>query len=440
MSRIKNIEQLGITPLRRDALAIAEAAFEAIDTETVIRARLAYSGSTLTIDGTDYDLNAYKRIMVLGFGKASCKAVQTIEGLLRERITKGVAIDVHAGVCDIVEVAQGSHPRPSAGNVEVSERMVAMAREAGADDLVIVVVSGGGSSLLCWPAEECDQGGKLYDDAKRVGMTIEEMNTVRRHISAVKGGGLAAVLYPATVLSLVFCDVPGDHFEDVASGPTYYDASTIADAQAILDRYQLSGYTLTETPKDASLFDKVTNLHMVSNTLALTGMAAAATRLGYRVVNVGSALYDEPQTLIQKMRAEIFKERSDYENPSVVAQRATAEAGEKLAVIAGGESRLSVARAGGKGGRCQYIALAALSQISDTELLLPFASDGIDNSDTAGAIADSETKRKLAEKDISVPAALESFDTYHPLEASGDMLMTGQTDANVSDLYIFLRA
>lgn len=419
MTRIKNADTLATTPLRRDALAIAEAAFEAIDTETVIRARLAYSGSTLTIDGTGYDLNAYKRIMVLGFGKASCKAVQTIEGLLRERITKGVAIDVHAGVCDIVEVAQGSHPRPSAGNVEVSERMVAMAREAGADDLVIVVVSGGGSSLLCWPAEECDQGGMLYDDAERVGMTIEEMNTVRRHISSVKGGGLAAVLYPATVLALVFCDVPGDHFEDVASGPTYYDTSTVADAQAILDRYQLTGYTLTETPKDKSLFDKVTNLHMVSNSLALTGMAAAATRQGYRVVNVGSALYDEPQMLIQKMRA---------------------EAGEKLAIIAGGESRLSVARAGGKGGRCQYIALAALSQLAENELLLPFASDGIDNSDTAGAIADSETKRKLAEKQISVPAALESFDTYHPLEASGDMLMTGQTDANVSDLYIFLRA
>ncbi|MBM3272411.1 DUF4147 domain-containing protein [Candidatus Kaiserbacteria bacterium] len=418
MSRIKNAEQLATTPLRKDALAIAEAAFDAIDTETVIRARLAYSGSTLTIDGTGYDLNAYKRIMVLGFGKASCKAVQTIEGLLRERITKGVAIDVHAGVCDIVEVAQGSHPRPSAGNVEVSERMVALAREAGADDLVIVVVSGGGSSLLCWPAEECDQGGKLYDDAKRVGMTIAEMNTVRRHVSAVKGGGLAAVLYPATVLSLVFCDVPGDHFEDVASGPTFYDTSTIADAQAILDRYQLTGYTLTETPKDKSLFDKVTNLHMVSNSLALTGMAAAAAKLGYRVVNVGSALYDEPQVLIQKMRA---------------------EAGEKLAVIAGGESRLSVARAGGKGGRCQYIALAALSQLAEHELLLPFASDGIDNSDTAGAIADSETKRKLAEKNISVPAALESFDTYHPLEASGDILFTGQTDANVSDLYIFLR-
>lgn len=419
MIRIKNADTLATTPLRRDALAIAEAAFEAIDTETVIRARLAYSGSTLTIDGTGYDLNAYKRIMVLGFGKASCKAVQTIEQLLRERITKGVAIDVHAGVCDIVEVAQGSHPRPSAGNVEVSERMVAMAREAGADDLVIVVVSGGGSSLLCWPAEECDQGGRLYDDAKRVGMTIAEMNTVRRHISSVKGGGLAAVLYPATVLALVFCDVPGDHFEDVASGPTYYDTSTVADAQAILARYQLTGYTLTETPKDKSLFDKVTNLHMVSNSLALTGMAAAATRQGYRVVNVGSALYDEPSVLIQKMRA---------------------EEGEKLAVIAGGESRLSVARAGGKGGRCQYIALAALSQLAENELLLPFASDGIDNSDTAGAIADSETRRKLTEKNISVPAALESFDTYHPLEASGDMLFTGQTDANVSDLYIFLRA
>lgn len=418
MTRIRNTEALATTPLRRDALAIAEAAFEAIDTETVIRARLAYHGATLTIDGADYDLNAYKRIMVLGFGKTSCKAVQTIEQLLRERITKGVAIDVHAGVCDIVEIVQGSHPRPSAGNVEVSERMVAMAREAAADDLVIVVVSGGGSSLLCWPAEECDQGARLYDDAKRTGMTIEETNIVRRHISSVKGGGLAAILYPATVIGLIFCDVPGDHFEDVASGPTYYDTTTIVDAQVILDQHGLTGYTLTETPKDRSLFDHVHNLPMVSNTLALQGMAVAAAKLGYTVVNAGSALYDEPAALVRRLRA---------------------EPGEKLAVIAGGESQLAVTRAGGKGGRCQYIALAALSQLADDELVLPFASDGIDNSVTAGAIADKETRAKLAAKDISVPAALESFDTYHPLDASGDMLLTGQTDANVSDLYIFLR-
>jgi glycerate-2-kinase len=419
MSRFQNYDTIATTPLRRDALAIADAAYEAIDTDTVVRAALSLEGDTIVANGQRFSLADYDRVRVIGFGKASCKAVQTIESILKGYIQSGVAIDIHAGTCDIVSIEEGSHPRPSPQNVKASERIVSMAQGHTERDLFLVVVSGGGSSLFCWPYDECEQGARLYEDFKKTGATIEEMNTVRKHISKVKGGGLSAMLYPATVIGLVFCDVPGDHFEEVASGPTYLDASTVADAQAVLDRYGLTGYTLNETPKDASLFRHVVNIPVVSNTRAIDAMASKAKELGYRPVVAGSAMYDETAELVTKLRGMLS---------------------DKTAVVGGGEPRLVVTKKGGKGGRNQYTALRALVDIPDNELMLPFASDGRDNCDAAGGIADTETKRKGDALGLRIEDSLESFDTYTYFEKTAELLITGPTDSNVSDLFVYLRA
>jgi len=415
---ITNSEALNTNALRADALSIAEAAYNAIDTDAVTRSRLALTGSGLSVEGKTYDLNKFSKIKILGFGKASCKAVQTLESLLKGRISEGVAIDIRAGTCDIVSVEKGTHPRPSPENVIATEKIVKMTEEKSDDELYIVVVSGGGSSLLCWPVSECEQGGRLYDDFARVGGTIDEINLVRKHISGVKGGGLAALLYPATVIGLVFCDVPGDYFEYVASGPTYYDKSTVLDAQAVLDKYSLSGYALNETPKDKKFFEKVCNVKVISNTVALDAMAAEAHQLGYKPVNVGKSLYEHPAELLKRMYREL---------------------GAKTAVIAGGEPSFPISSTGGKGGRCQYTALEALKNIKEGEILLAFASDGRDNSDSAGAVADIETFAKSKAKNLLIDESLQSLNTYDFLEATGDLLYTGVTDANVSDLFVLLK-
>jgi glycerate 2-kinase len=415
---ITNTAELSTNPLRADALSIAEAAYNAIDTDAVIRSRLVLTGSSLSVQGKTFDLNSFSRIKILGFGKASCKAMQTLESILKGRISEGVAIDIHAGTCDVVSVEKGTHPRPSPENVAATGKMIKMAQEKSDNELYIVVVSGGGSSLLCWPIEECEQNGRLYSDLGEKGVTIEEMNTVRKHLSGVKGGGLAALLYPATVIGLVFCDVPGDNFKDVASGPTYYDESTEKDAQAILDKYGLRGYALNETPKDKKLFDKVCNVNVISNTVALDSMAAEAKRLGYKPVNVGKSLYEHPRDVLKRMYG---------------------EAGEKTAVIAGGEPTYAVDKKGGKGGRCQYVAIEALKNIKEGEVVLALASDGRDNSDSAGAIADTETLKKANKKSLSIDDSLDSLNTFDFLEATGDMLYTGPTDANVSDLFLLLK-
>lgn len=414
---IHNTGSLATTPERRDALAIAEAAYNAIDTETVIRANLSLSGTTLAVGGKTYNLAAYDRIRVFGIGKASCKATGVIDSLLEGHITDGLAIDVRTGSCGIVETVQGTHPRPTPGNVTASERIVNMAQESTERDLVIVVVSGGGSALLCYPAQECDQAARLYDELLRVGATIEEMNTVRKHISGVKGGSLAALFAPADVIGLIFCDIAGDHFEDIASGPTYLDRTTVADAQAILEKYNLSGYVLNETPKDPALFARVHNVPMVSNGVATEAMVKEAERLGYKAVCVGRDFFDAPRALVERMMK---------------------EHGEKTAIIAAGEPSLTVTKKGGKGGRCQYVALEALSLLGENDTFLAFASDGTDNSDSAGAFADRKVVEKARERGVSIEEHLASFDTYGFFEATEDMPFTGVTDANVSDLFVLI--
>lgn len=418
MSSIKNFNEVATSQLRRDALSIVGAGYIAIDTEEVIRSKISLDGAVLRVADQSYDLALFERVKVLGIGKASCKAVQTIESILKKRVSSGLAIDVRGGSCDIVEVVKGTHPRPSPSNVAVSGRMVDMANDCTEKDLVIVVVSGGGSSLLCWPLEECDQGARLFNDAEHVGMTTQEMNVIRRHISSVKGGGLAAMLHPATVIGLIFCDVPGDYFADVASGPTYFDVSTIADAQAILDRYNLTGYTLSETPKDELLFDRVHNVAIVSNTKALDAMRKRAEELGYTAIDAGSDINNDPKETISKL--------------SALAQS-------KSVVIGGGETTLKVTGNHGKGGRCQYLALEALKTMSQGDVFVPFASDGIDNCDAAGVIADDETRAKATAHNLSIDDALESFNTYDFFQTTGDLFFTGTTDANVSDLYILLK-
>lgn len=416
-SRIHNTEALSRTTARADAVAIAEAAYAAIDTRAVVRTQLWFDGTILHADGRAYDLSHFTRIRVFGFGKASCIAIDEIGKVLEGRIERGIAIDVRPGVCAVADVWEGTHPKPSAGNVAVTQRIVEMSETCAEEDLVIVAVSGGGSSLLCYPMDECDQSAKLYDDFLHTGATIEEMNTVRKHISQVKGGGLAKLLFPATVVSLVFCDVPGEHYEEVASGPTYLDTTTVADAQAIIDRYGLSGYSLHETPKEPLLFEKVHNIPAISNHGALDAMEHVAKERGYRVIRLGAALYDEPAQLIAKMRE---------------------ASGHKTVVLAGGEPRLVVTKKGGKGGRCQYVALEALRNLRTDEMMLAFGSDGKDNSDAAGAITDASTNVRATELGLSVEDALDSFDTYTLLEHTNDLIMTGPTDSNVSDLFALI--
>jgi len=417
MHRIRNYRALARTPARRDALDIIEAGLEAIDTAAVVRSQVRLTADTLTIGHQSYNLSEYRHVHVLGFGKASCVAAAELERILGNRIHSGIALSNSPKVCKNISVCETSHPLPSDANVQHSSALVAECETVTGDDLVLVLVSGGGSAMLCWPASECEQAGRLYHAANQRGLTIHELNTVRKHLSALKGGGLAKLLKPAKVVGLIFSDVPGDAPDMVASGPTYPDPTTVSDAQAIIDEHSLGNFDLLETPKDPELFRNVDNIVLVSNMQALEIMAQTAQRLGYATHIVAADMYDEPPKLVTRFR--------EQARPHTV-------------VLGGGESRLTITAPGGDGGRNQHVALTAAMTLDRGELFASVASDGMDNGEFAGALVDDDTPARAVSAGTDAATSLAVFNERPLLEQTGDLIQTGPTGANVSDLMLLL--
>lgn len=401
-------------------VSILNAGFSAINTENAIRNLIRIDGETLHVDGHLFDLAKYKNIYCIAFGKASGDAVLTLESILGAKLSGGVALDKSDYPTQLVKLYRGTHPRPSEDNVKASGEIYKLAEGLGEEDLAFVVVSGGGSALLCWPESECENGKLLYEAFLQTGGTVREINTVRKHISSLKGGGLAKTLYPATVISLILCDVSGGYYEDVASGPTYYDTSTIADAEAVLEKYKLTlPIILNETPKDKKYFDKVYNIPVLSNVVALDAMEKKARELGYETKILGAEMYDAPEKAIETF---------------------VSQARDNTVLLAGGEPSLAVTKKGGSGGRNEMTSLMALKHISEKDTFSSCASDGIDNqSKYAGGIVDETTLSKARELYLDLDTALADFDPEPFLEKTDDLVLTGETGSNVSDFLIMIR-
>ncbi|MBI5457327.1 DUF4147 domain-containing protein [Candidatus Kaiserbacteria bacterium] len=419
-NRIINYEKLATDKPRRDALEILEAGYDAVLTERVIQENISVTGDVINIRGRTFDMRPFKNVYLVGFGKGACSATYELYKILSTRLKKTVVIDrtILTTCPSAIEAFVGTHPMPSDANVEATKVVMGVAEEAGEDDLVFVIVAGGGSSLLCSSSAECDQNIKLFEDFEHVGATIRELNTVRKHIADLKGGGLAEALYPATVIGLVFSDIVGGNPEEVASGPTYPDTSTNADAQEILKRYKLEDkFVLRETPKDPKYFEKVTNIVLISNEDSIQKMADAARSLGYEALILDKPLYEFPGPALAK----------------IFGQSAAGRV-----VLAGGEVQLQIPEDHGTGGRCQFLAMEALRALGPDDVFVAAASDGSDNSDEAGAIVDGGTIQRIEEKKIDLAPYRARLDTIPVFEATGDEILTGRLDANVSDWYFLL--
>ncbi|OGE86052.1 MAG: hypothetical protein A3J48_04000 [Candidatus Doudnabacteria bacterium RIFCSPHIGHO2_02_FULL_46_11] len=415
---IKNWDQIARSPARQDILKIAEVGLRAVDTSEAIKNNIGLDGDILSVKGQTFDLKQFDSLKIVALGKASAEAAAALEEILGSRISQGVSLGITVSPsCQIIKNYKGSHPHPSSLNVEASGEIKKLAESASENDLVLVVVSGGGSALLCWPQSECDQGQELYNKFLTGGGTIDELNTVRKHISLLKGGGLAKALYPATVISLILSDIPGDKYELVASGPTFFDESTVEDAKKIITKYGLGDFELIETPKEKKYFEKVSNIPFISNTLALNAMAKEAAAQGFKPLIISSEMYDPQDKAIEK----IFE-----------------AAGKKTAILAGGETALKITRSGGTGGRNMNLSMYAIKHLQEGDVFLSLASDGMDNSDSAGALVDMETKEKSS--NLNFNDYQKRFDCYTFFEKTHDLLFTGPTGANVSDLMILLRS
>ncbi len=409
--------------MRRDALSVVEAGLRAIDTGAAVRSQVKRVGARLSVGKHRWNLDDFDHVYVVGIGKAAADACLALERILGARITDGIALDVKTAPLKRMKSVKGTHPFPSMANMRATGEIMGLLKHVDSHDLVLTVVSGGGSALLCWPYElKCDQLTLLTKVLMKKGATIQELNTVRKHLSEIQGGQFARLAYPATVVGLLFSDVPGDDLEVIASGPTVMDRTTVKDARAVMARYdllrvcRLPSCELVETPKDPVYFRKVTNVMIASNALALRAMEREGKRRGYRVRVYSDAVTGEAR--------EVGRMLAGLPKPGEI-------------VIAGGETTVTV-RGNGKGGRNQELALGAMDANPDS-LVISCASDGVDNSSVAGAIADEITRKRARKAKLNLENALAKNNSFPFFQKTHGHLLTGVTGANVSDLMLAMK-
>jgi glycerate-2-kinase len=451
INKEKLIENGETSDLRRGrdlALQCLEQAVNAADPKRLIKAKVKVKKDQLQVEGCTFDLGKFKHVYVVGGGKAGGKMAQAIEEILGKHVTAGV-VNIPYGTTqktNVIELNEASHPVPNEAGVAGTFRIMALAEQAKKEDLVICLISGGGSSLMPLPHEGISLKDKqaLTNALLKSGAAITEINTVRKHLSAFKGGWLAKKAYPATLLNLVLSDVMGDPLDSIASGPTVPDISTFSDARKILEKYDLwlkvpvsirkillegARGLLQETPKPNDLvFEKVHNLVIGNNR---TASLAAIDFLGSKGLNtllladmlVGEA--KEVGKALAKLASEGF---------------VCTDTSRSLGVVAGGETTVTV-RGKGVGGRNQELALSAALNLKESEecVIASFSTDGIDGpTDAAGAIVDRCTLRRARQLGLDPEKYIADNDSYSFFSKLGDLIYTEATGTNVNDVSVIV--
>lgn len=368
------------------------------------------------------------RTILLAVGKAACGMARAVEQNW-ETALSGLAIVPHGAAEPLqqIECVTASHPVPDEASFTAAERLLALARQAGPDDLVLVLLSGGASALACLPGEGLSLADKqtLTATLLRSGAPIEAVNAVRRHLSRIKGGRLARAAHPARIVTLVISDVVGDRAENIGSGPTVADPTTLADARAILGRYGIaaprSGWSETVKPGEAAEWNADYRL-IASGRGAIEAAAAEATRLGW-----------EPHVIEVNASGEARLVAAQHAELAMRADRRTA-------FISGGELTVTVSGHGTGGPNCEYaLALALALNGAPGITALTADTDGIDGTgDAAGAFVDSFTLARAKALNLDPQAALAANDSGAFFDALGDSFATGPTGTNVNDLRVIL--
>ncbi|GAB6035581.1 glycerate kinase [Fundidesulfovibrio butyratiphilus] len=444
---------------------IFSAALKRVDPFDMIVDHVRMQGSTLIaeFDGERHeaDLNAYDALLVLGAGKASARMAKALEFVLGDRITGGLVCVKygHAEPLKRVEVIESGHPTPDEHGVEAARRMADLARKADAKTLALTCISGGGSALLPSPLIVSRPGAQVaLTLADKQGVTrallacgadIGEINTVRKHLSGLKGGRFLKLLSPARSLNFILSDVVGDRLDTIASGLTCHDDTTFADAMAVIKKYRLATQApreviraielgllgrIAETPKRGDpVAAKAENILIGSNRAALLAAQEKARALGYHTSALTCALTGEARQAAKFL----YGVARDVRNSELLARR-------PAFVVAGGETVVTL-NGPGTGGRNQEMALAFLAELARDERggqgihFLSAATDGGDGpTDAAGAFASAEVLRRARQAGLSIEESLNRNDSYTFFDALGRLHKTGPTMTNVCDLYMLI--
>ncbi len=440
--------------MRSEAAQCFKASLKPVNPYEAVKRFIRLKDSRLNIGAkektvADFDLDDYENIFLVGGGKATAPMARAMEDLLGNRITKGLIV-VKYGFTDeltYTETVEADHPLPDQNGVGGTKKILELVDRAGEKDLVFSLISGGGSALLPQPAGNIvlEEKQAMTQKLLRCGASIDEINCIRKHISSTKGGQMARTAFPATTINLMLSDVVGDKMDVIASGPFVPDMSSFKDACGIIEKYRLNDIPqsikdylnaglegrIEDTPKDGDpVFDKVYNLIIGSNILALEAAEAEAQRLGYKTLILSSMIEGETKDIACAHAAiarEIVKTGRPLPSP--------------CCIISGGETTVTI-RGKGMGGRNQEFCLVAAMNISGIEkniVMLSAGTDGNDGpTDAAGGMVDPLTLKRGEAAGISAEEFFNNNDSYNYLKKTGDLLMTGPTKTNVMDVRVIL--
>ena len=443
----RNFSGLATTPARKLALGLVEAAIQAVSPQELLHRSLRVRGNTLFIRSRGYSLRN-RRIWVLGAGKAAALMAAAVEGVLgTERIHRGLVITGPGHTVarpEKVSVLEGNHPVPGTASESASRALLKLADDVAPADLVLWLLSGGGSAMLVAPAPGITLSDKqaATEALLHSGATIDEMNAVRKHLSAVKGGRLAQRLASAAVLTLAISDVVSGRPDVIGSGSTVADPTTYADALAVLDRYGLqekvptsvvrhlesgAAGALPETPKSGDACFARTATYIVGSPGAAAEAAGRAARStgAVRIQVLTDQLAGEARTVARVLG-------------SILRYRSQARPRRPQAIIAAGEVTVTV-RGHGKGGRCQELAAALIPEIAGLSgcAVACVATDGRDFLDgVGGALVDGETAAVAQTMGLHVEDYLRANDTHALHRRLGTLLEMGPTGTNVCDIIV----
>ncbi len=435
-------------PIKRILKALIQSSLEAADSGNAMKQSIIRKDHQLYVNTVRYDLTKYQRVVCVGAGKSSGHMARTLEQILGEHLEGGLVIvkDGYGAPTQKVCVVEASHPLPDTRGTRATKHILNIQRSLTQQDLLIVLLSGGASSLLCAPA----LGLTLQDKRRttnmllRCGATIHELNTVRKHLSAVKGGRLAQTT-SAKILTLIMSDVLGDDLATIGSGPTVPDPTTFEEAKTILKHHHIWSQVpervrnyldqgirghVSETWKSRTRHSsRSRSIILANNQTAVEGMAKEAKRLGLRPHILEAPLQGEAKDLGMILGA-MAKDIRDFGNP----------VRPPACLVVGGEPTVTVTSKG-KGGRAQECVLAAAQKLAGftNVFVAGFGTDGTDGpTDAAGAMVDEKTVERAMKIGLSIETMLERHDSYTFFKQVGGHIITGPTHTNVNDIYLII--
>jgi len=431
----------------RGLRGVADAAFKeallAADPEEAVYRHFRLRGDVLKVGDIDYFLSRFRRIFVIGAGKASVRMASAVERILGDQLTGGLVITGRGQTMRLrrVVVREAAHPLPDQDGVRATEELLELVGPLNDHDLVICLLSGGGSAMLTAPVDgvsvtDLQRANKAFLDS---GMSIDEINTVRKALSRVKGGKLARAIHPATTITLLLSDVIGDRVSVIASGPTApgdggKGASGLLRKKEIWERMPDSVKAVLDSgnggaTEEEDIFAKVHHRIVGSNRLSLLAAEQKAHKLGMNSLYLTSTVSGESREIAHFYAALAREIRTNSRPVKTPA-----------CIIAGGETTVTI-RGDGKGGRCQEMALSFACEARDIPgvVFLAAGTDGLDGpTDAAGAFADSETFERAVAMGLSPEEMLSKNDSYNFFSRLEDLVMTGPTGTNVMDVHILL--